>query len=260
MKSPISSAVLRAIIGIGCLVGLIDGSASAETLRIQGSSQLVSQVLLPYQDRIENAAGYKLNITSSKASLGLLALFDGEADLAMVSAQVKDVVAFLQKTTPDLPYRSLRGFLVGQTRVAYPVNPDNPVRRITSDQLKQILSGQIDNWREFGGPDLPIRIVSLSDGGGARITIKNVLLGGEQITSRAELRLESMEEVVDAVAQDRGALGIADSALLRRKGLPELTTETVVEQPLYLVSLGEPSDAMSAVITAARRAMFEDNP
>ena len=94
MKSPISSAVLSAIIGIGCPVGLIDGYASAETLRIQGSSQLVSQVLLPYRDRIENAAGYKLNITSSKASLGLLALFDGEADLAMVSAQVQDIVAF----------------------------------------------------------------------------------------------------------------------------------------------------------------------
>ena len=65
-----------------------------------------------------------------------------------------------------------RSGCVSQTRVAFPVNPDNPVRRVTSAQMKQVLTGQIDNWRQLGGPDLPISLVSLGRGGGARMTIE----------------------------------------------------------------------------------------
>ena len=239
---------------------MADGSASAETLRIQGSVTFANQILVPYQEKIERETSHHLNIVASKTNLGLLALFEGEADLAMVAAPIGEVVVLLRETRPDLPFDRLRSFLVSQGRVAFPVNPNNPVRRVPVAKLTQVLTGQIDNWRELGGPDLPIRVVSVTDGGGSRLTIQDVLLGGEPIAASSETRVTNPDDVVKAVAEDRSALGITQVALVRRQGLPELNIGTFVVPPLYLVSLDEPTNAMREVIAATRRLTFDDNP
>jgi phosphate transport system substrate-binding protein len=244
---------------VGCF-GMADGSASAETLRIQGSLVFANQVLVPYQEKIEHVTSHRLNVASSNPSIGILALFEGEADLAMVGAPIGEVVAFLRDTRPDLPFDRLRSFFVSQSRVAFPVNPNNPVRRVPLAKLRQVLTGQIDNWRELGGPDLPIRVVSVTDGGGTRLTTQEILLGGQPIAASSETRVANLDDVAKAIAEDRGALGIAQAALVKRHGLPELNTETFVGQPLYFVSLDEPTNAMRDVIAATRRVNFDDNP
>src|SRR5712672_2135439 len=76
-KSPYRAA-LSAVIGIGYFGVATDSSASAETFRIQGSIAFANQLLVPYQDRIEHVTGHQLSVVQSKASLGLLALFNGE--------------------------------------------------------------------------------------------------------------------------------------------------------------------------------------
>jgi phosphate transport system substrate-binding protein len=260
MKKSVCRAVLGAVVGIGYFSVAADDTASAETLRIQGSVAVANQLMVPYQNRIEHVTGHQLSIVQSKASLGLLALFNGEADLAMVAAPLNEAVALLRQTRPELPFHRLRSFPVLETRVAFPVNPDNPVRRVTLAKLKQVMSGQIDNWRELGGPDLPIHIVSVTDGGGTRLTTQNALLDGQPIAAHSEIRVELPDEVVKTVAQDRGALGITQTALVKRHHLPELRMETSVGHPLQLVSLGEPTEAMLAVIAAARGTRFEEDP
>jgi len=239
---------------------MADGCASAETLRIQGSSAFANQILMPYQARIERVTSHQLKIATSKASVGVLALFNGEADLAMVSAPPGEIIEFLKNTRPDLPVGRLRSFLVSQSRVAFAVNSNNPVRHVPIAKLEQILTGQINNWRELGGPDLAIRVVSVTDGGGARLAVQNAILGSEPITASYEIRAANPDDVVKAIVADRGALGIAETALVNRHGLPQLNTGTFVSHPHYFVSLGEPTDAMREIIVATRRVNFDDNP
>jgi ABC-type phosphate transport system substrate-binding protein len=45
----------------------------------------------------------------------------------------------------------VRSFEVGRTRVAFAVNPKNPVGEINAERLRRILSGEITNWRQIGG-------------------------------------------------------------------------------------------------------------
>ena len=70
------------------------------------------------------------------------------------------------------------------------------------------------------------------------------------------MAVENAPQVVKAVEQDRGALGLTQLSEVRRRRLPELRTDWFIEQDLYLVSLDEPTDAMSAVIAATRRVAF----
>src|SRR5712691_4703572 len=191
MKNSLWRAVLSTVIGIGYFFILTDGPACAETLIIQGSSGFSNEVLEPYQARIEALTGHKLSVTANTSDLGLLALLKGEADLAMISASLESMIALLRESRPDLPFHRLREFHVAEARVAYPVNPGNPVRSVSLAELKQVLSGKIGNWRELGGLDLPIHVVSLRDGGGTKRTIEAILFGGQHITPRSAIIVES---------------------------------------------------------------------
>jgi phosphate transport system substrate-binding protein len=252
-------AVLATVVGIGYLGALNDGGASAETLKIQGSSGFADDVMEPYQDRIEALTHHKLDLVVNTTGEGLLALLKGEADLAMVSAPLESMVALLRKSRPDLPFSLLRDFRVGEARVAFPVNPGNPVRSVSLAKLKQILNGQIGNWRELGGPDLAIHVVSTREGGGTKRTTEEILLGGQRITPRSEIIMESPPAVVQTVAQDRGALGITQAGLVKGR-LPELETKVLIKRSYSLVSLNEPTAAMRAVIAATRSIVFDERP
>ena len=255
----LSCSILAAAIGIGCLGGLDDGSASAETLRIQGSSSFLSEVISPHQARIEALAAHRLSVAANSSDRGLLAVLKGEADLAMVTDSAESLVAILRESAPDLPYDRLLEFRVAEARVAFPVHPDNPVRRVRLGQLRQILTGQIDNWRQLGGPDRPIRVVSLH-GGSAKRTVERSLLEGQHMTPRSEVLVETVDEIVETVAHDRGALGIAWPQIVKLHRLPELWTKSPVVRWYSFITLGNPMDAMRAVIAATRRVAFGDEP
>ena len=260
MKKLWWSAILAMAVGVGCPAAWNAGSASAETLSIQGSSGFSSEVMGPYQAKIEAMTGHKLNVTATTSGEGLLAVLKGQADLAMISASLEAMVVVLQEMHPDLPFHLLRSFRVAEARVAYPVNPDNPVRHVSPAQIRQILSGQIENWRELGGPDLPIHVVSLREGGGTKRTTEVTFLNGQRITPRSEILADSAEDVIKTVMEDRGALGITQARLVKLHRLPELRTKALIGRWHSLVSLNEPTDAMREIVAAARRVAFEDEP
>ena len=62
-------------------------------------------------------------------------------------------------------------------------------------------------------------------------------------------------QLISVVEQEPNAMGLAQRSLARQKGLPELATESPVEQSLSFVTLGEPTPQMKAVIGAARSAV-----
>ncbi len=257
---PSSFARLAIVVaGLGFFVALIDRSASADTLRVQGSSGFSHELMEPYKNQIEAQAGETLELTASTSAEGVLALLKGKADVAMIWAPLDGVVSRLRQSNADLPYQRLREFRIAKSWIAYPVNPDNPVRSIALANLKRILTGQIDNWRAVGGPDLPIHVVSFRNGSGSRRTTEAVLLGGARMTPRSEILVDTAAAVVEAVAQDRGALGICRESLVRER-LPKLRTSVPIEQSLSLVTLGEPTDTMRAVIVATRSVVFGEVP
>jgi phosphate transport system substrate-binding protein len=259
VKISLRRAVSVAAAAIGCLGPLWAGTALAETLSIKGSAGFANEVMTPYRGRIEALTGHKLNLTVDTAGGGLLALLKGETDLAMVSAPLASIVAPLRKARPDLPFGLLQEFRISEARVAFPVNPNNPVRSVSLAKLKQILSGQIDNWRTLGGPDLPIHIVALRDGHGTKHTTEVFLLNGQSITASAT-KVRSSEEVAQIVKQDRGALGICRTGVVTLNHLPELQTKIQIAQSYNLVSLNKPTNAMRAVIAATRSLVFEEEP
>jgi phosphate transport system substrate-binding protein len=242
---------LIALTGALHLGGAASGKAS-EVIRVQGSSTVSSRVMVPFKDAIEQKSGQKLDVVSSKSAAGLLALFEGNTEVAMTSAAIEDEAKSVLQLMPSADIGALRSFEIGRTRASLALNPKNTVRKVSAEQLRGILSHKIVNWKELGGADLPIRIVAVRAGGGVLTTVENQVLGGKSVDNPQMIKVNNGSQVVKVVEQEEGALGIAQVSLVKAARLSELETDKPIEQRLFLVTRGQPTAAIQSVLEAAK--------
>ena len=241
-----------AIVAIAAAGLLAASPASAEQFTLQGSTTLSSRLMLPQQQAIEGLSGQKLVIVPNKSSLGIQALFEQNAQFGMISGPLESEIKVLRKQVPNAPFDRLRAHEVARTRMAFAVHPDNPVRNITIANMRRILLGEVRNWRDVGGNDVPIRMVIVREGGGVQASVESHVLDGRKIVAPDPIRVQISSQVVKIVLQEPGALGLAQLGVIKRAHAPEMKLDDPVEQKLSLVTLGEPTSTMQRVIDAAR--------
>ncbi len=135
--------------------GLIGTSAlvcSAAPIRIAGSSTvhpIVEQAVKVYQETHPEA---RFIVGAGGSSRGIQRVGDGEVELGMASRALKDK----EKTK----YPQLEPCQIARDGIVIIVHATNPVQQITRQQVRDIFTGKITNWRELGGDDAPINVVS----------------------------------------------------------------------------------------------------
>jgi phosphate transport system substrate-binding protein len=86
------------------------GAARSDTLILQGSTTFSSAVAQPFASAVEAQTGHRLEIIPNRSNLGLQALFEHKADLAMISTTLEREVEILRKSDPGLPFQQLKAF------------------------------------------------------------------------------------------------------------------------------------------------------
>ena len=227
----------------------------AKPFVVQGSTTFTHQVFEPFGGIIEASSGHKLKVVPTKSSQGLLALFERRADFAMISGPLKNEIAGLRSTNPDLAFDRLRTFDILTTRMAFAINRDNPVHHISDAEMRRVLLGEISNWHEVGGADLPISIVMVNAGGGVQSSIESELLAGKHIKPVHSIVVQGSAQIVKITEITPAALGLSQLSIVKSANVRELKTDRTVEQHLTLVTLGDPTPQMRKVIDAARIAV-----
>lgn len=231
--------------------------APAEQLTLQGSTTLSNRLMIPQQRAIEELSGQKLVIVPNKSSLGIQALFEHGAQFGMISGPLEIEIKAIRKLVPGAPFESLQAFEVARTRMAFAVHPDNPVRTITKADMRRVLLGEVRNWRDVGGSDVPIRLVMVREGGGVQASVEGSVMNGQKIAAPDPILVQISSQVVKIVLQEPGALGLAQMGVVARAHAPEMKLDDPVEQELSLVTLGAPTPAMWSVIKATRQIALE---
>jgi phosphate transport system substrate-binding protein len=95
---------------------------------------------------------------------------------------------------------------IGQDGIAVIVHPSNPAVSLTSGQLRAIYQGRLSNWREIGGPDSRIMVISREAGSGTRAAFENLVMGARRTTQAAQL-VPSSEAMLEAIASLPGGIG-----------------------------------------------------
>jgi phosphate transport system substrate-binding protein len=241
-------------LGLASTIAILSPVA-ADPLILQGSTTFNRRIMEPHEAAIEAKSGQEITVIPNRSMLGIIALIEGRAHMAMISASLDSEINKLKKAMPGLDYERLKAFEISSTRVAFVAHPDNPVRKVSMAGIKKVLSGEVTNWSALGGNDAPIRMIIVGGGGGVVTTVEAELLQGHSVRGPNIIYVKTALQLTGIVEQEPNALGIAQLSLARLKGLPEIVTEKPVEQSLSLVTYGEPTPAMKAVIDAARSAV-----
>jgi ABC-type phosphate transport system substrate-binding protein len=245
--------LLPAVLAVVCLAVTVP-QAAADPLILQGSTTFNRRIMEPFEAAIEAKSKQDITVIPNRTMLGIIALFEGRAHMAMISAPLGSEVAKMKKAMPGLDYHRLKEFAIANTRVAFVVNPANPVRKASLDQIRKVLTGEVVNWSALGGKDAPIRMVIVGGGGGVVTTIESELLNGQPVHAPNIIYVRTALQLIGIAEQEPNAMGMAQLSLAQQKGLPEIVTERPVEQTLSLITLGEPTPALKSVIDAARSA------
>ena len=131
---------------------------------------------------------------------GLIAVKRGAIDLAAMARELS--------VSEDEP--GMRNFLIARSSVTIVVNKTLPIKNLAQQQIRGLLTGGIRNWKDVGGPDAPVNVVSRMRGSTTRQFIEEVVLDGEDIITGAK-EMASTKLQAEAIAADPHAIGYVAS-------------------------------------------------
>ena len=223
--------------------------ASAEAVKLHGATTVVNVLVNPHRAAVEKATGHTLEIVGNATGKGLVDLTDGKADASMCSEPLDIAVAAAEVAGKKIDPKSLRLHEVKKDEIVFVVHPANPVTKLTWEQISDIHTGKITNWKQVGGKDLPIIVYSDAVTGGTRAMVKKVVMGGAEYAASVK-SLISVARVAEVVPKEEGSIGGVGKGFVDAK--VKIVQTNKIERPLGFVTVGEPSAKVKQVIDAFR--------
>ena len=178
------------------------------SIQIKGSDTMVNLGQAWAEKYMEENPGDFVAVTGGGSGTGLSSLISGSCDIAMSSRNIKDKEIALAKQKNIIPFE----IKVALDGLAVVTSPANPVNKLTLDQLSGIFTGRISNWKEVGGKDERIVILSREVNSGTHVYFKEHVLRRGDPSSKEEfassaLMLSSSQAIADEVAGNSSAIG-----------------------------------------------------
>lgn len=131
---------------------------------------------------------------------GLIATKRGAIDLAAITREL----------TADEDDDGTYSFLIARSNVSIVVNKSSPIKDLTQQQILDLLTGEITNWKMLGGDDATVNVISRVRGSSTRQFVEDVVLNGRDIVSTAN-EVGTTRLMSEAVAADPYAIGFIAS-------------------------------------------------
>jgi phosphate transport system substrate-binding protein len=199
MKSTVK--VLTGIFAVAVLA-LSAGAYSAGAKVVVKGSTTVLPISLKAGEEFKKEKGITVSIDGSGSGNGIKALLDGSCDIANSSREMKP---------EEIKAAAAKGLKVKEIALAYDmvvpvVNPANPVKNLSADQLKGIYDGSIKNWKEVGGKNEKIVVISRDTSSGT------YEVWNEHIMKKTDIKRDALLQasngaVVTAISGNKKAIG-----------------------------------------------------
>ncbi len=147
---------------------------------------------------------YDINVSvrGGGSGVGIAALINKTVNIANASRPMKAKEISQAKANGVNP----KGYAIANDGITIVVNTKNTVKNISLNSLKSIYTGKITNWKQVGGPNLPIVVISRDVASGTFEVFNEKVLGGARVVDSA-MMLASNNAVSSTVADTPGAIG-----------------------------------------------------
>ena len=183
-------------------------SESREYINNTGSDTIVNLALAWAEKYQEVSPQTSIAVSGGGSGTGIASLINQTTDLANASRQIKPIEVENALANGIEPNE----FVVARDAIAIIVNPNNPIDVLTLQQLSDIYSGKINNWKEIGGEDRPIVRLSRETNSGTHVYfLEQVLRMGSKedktLFSTNTLLLPSSEVIGAEIRSNPNAIG-----------------------------------------------------
>ena len=182
-----------------CSYEIVKGAGAVIT--VKGSDTMVNLCTAWAEAFMKKTPGTQVAVTGGGSGTGIAALINRRCDIANASRQIK------AKELEDANNKGIepKRVVVAIDALSIIVSAQNPVGRLTVEQIGKIYRGDVKNWRDVGGSDMSIALYGRQSNSGTYDFMKEVVMKGEYAPS-----LKSMNgnaQIAEAVKQDESGIG-----------------------------------------------------
>ena len=195
---------MKKLLGILILsLGLIwNSNAQAEDmLQIKGSDTLINLVQKLAEEYMTENPGAYIAVTGGGSGTGIAALINSKCDIANASRLMKSKeIAQASEGGVDV-----KRVVIAMDGLSVITNPSNPIDKLTLDEIGKIFRGEVANWKEVGGNDVPITLYGRQSNSGTFVFFRDAVLKGDY--SQKMNRMNGNAQIVEAAKQDISGIG-----------------------------------------------------
>jgi phosphate transport system substrate-binding protein len=227
------------------------GSASfvlAGNIVIKGSTTVLPIAQKVAEAYMKENPEISISLSGGGSGNGIKAIIDGTTDIADSSRFIKgkEIKLAVEKGVYPVPFR------VAYDCIVPVVHPSNPIKDISMDQLKALYNGEVKNWKDIGGPDKKLVVISRDTSSGTYEVWHKKVMKKEKVFPGALLQA-SNGAVAQVVAKNKYAIGYIGLGYLNKDvkalsvnnvvGSKETTLDGTfpISRPLFMFTQGWPT-------------------
>jgi len=199
---------------VACALVFVGTEAqSQKMIQVKGSDSEVNLVQKLAEVFMQKNPGVNIAVTGGGSGTGIAALINKTTDIANSSRDLSPKEEEAAKKAGVSPFR----VVFATDGISVIVHPDNPVNKLTLEQLGKIFKGDITNWKEVGGPDAKISLYGRQSNSGTYVFFREFVVKGDY--SPHKKSMNGNAQIVEAIVRDKAGIGyVAVGYVVNEKG------------------------------------------
>ena len=239
--------VLKSTVMAFTALAVTAGASQAAALELSGSTTVQKRIIEPLSADLAKATGLSVSVRGVGSGGGFEELMEGVVEASLASSPLESL---LDKY--DLPDDgTYREHVLTMDLIVPIVHATNPVQDLTWQQLSDINTGAITNWRQVGGEDCEIKVITSHSGSATRKVFQSTVMNGARYVETAKT-VKSTRQEVGRVAKSPCGIGAVSKSFVdhdkNAKYVKEVSTDPIV-RPLSIITKGKPSPNVKKLIS-----------
>jgi len=228
-SSPIIYLVLVAVVLAACSDNKKQPDAPSQGKVVIKGSNTIGEELGPrlIAEYKKEHPGIAFDLESKGTGSGFAALFNGQCNIAAASR----VVNYDELAQANSNHVDLNCYMIGSYAVAVVVNTNNSVSNLTRDQVRDIFTGSVKNWKDVGGSDAPIKLHARDPISGTYLGFRELFMENKPYASNVTTST-NYEGIVEAISKDAAGVGYATIYLTSKPGVKAVSIRGVAPDVL----------------------------
>lgn len=231
IKKVIHITAVALLVGLSLFGCSKPQKAQSTQFNVKGSDTMVNLMSALAEAYMKAHPNAQISVTGGGSGTGISALINGTTEVCASSRSWKPEEIKLAQDKGKTPTE----FTIGLDGLAVIVNPANPTRELSLEQIAKIYTGQYTKWSDVGGPDKPIVVLSRESNSGTYVYFQEHVLNKADFATTVRL-MPSSGAIIQALKDDQWAIGYAGVAYGENSGVQILKVKKTADAPAVFPS------------------------